>query len=85
MERDACGFGSRIFYTFDAQGSVAQRLDLYGNVLTSRSYTAHGQMVGKGVWPTRSATRRDGVITRTRRRGCCCSLIATMIRGQGGS
>ncbi|MCA1568615.1 MAG: RHS repeat-associated core domain-containing protein [Acidobacteria bacterium] len=42
-------FGSRIFYTFDAQGSVAQRLDLYGNVLTSRSYTAHGQMVGKGV------------------------------------
>ncbi|MCA1568616.1 MAG: RHS repeat-associated core domain-containing protein [Acidobacteria bacterium] len=28
---------------------MAQRLDLYGNVLTSRSYTAHGQMVGKGV------------------------------------
>ena len=57
--------GSRIFYTFDAQGSVAQRLDLYGNVLTSRSYTAHGQMVGKGVADPFGYKARWGYYTDT--------------------
>ncbi len=33
------------FYTFDAQGSVAQRLDASGNVLSSSAYDAHGNKV----------------------------------------
>jgi RHS repeat-associated protein len=41
--------GSSVYYTFDAQGNVVQRFDGYGNVLTSRMYTAHGTMVGKAV------------------------------------
>ncbi|MCA1568612.1 MAG: RHS repeat-associated core domain-containing protein [Acidobacteria bacterium] len=59
------GFGSRIFYTFDAQGSVAQRLDLYGNVLSSRSYTAHGMMMGKGVADPFGYKARWGYYTDT--------------------
>jgi RHS repeat-associated protein len=33
------------FYTFDLQGSVAQRLDYAGNVLSSHLFTAHGNEV----------------------------------------
>jgi len=34
--------GTSTFYTFDPQGSVAQRLDGAGNVLTSHVFDAHG-------------------------------------------
>jgi RHS repeat-associated protein len=42
--------GSSVFYAFDPQGSVAQRLDAGANVLTSHMFDAHG--VGLSTAPT---------------------------------
>jgi RHS repeat-associated protein len=42
--------GSSVFYSFDPQGSVAQRLDAGANVLTSHMFDAHG--VGLSTAPT---------------------------------
>ena len=44
------GSAGSIFYTFDQQGSVAQRLDSSGNVLASNMYSAHG--IGSGTAST---------------------------------
>src|SRR5438552_5227173 len=47
--------GTSVFYTFDPQGSVAQRFDRTGTLLSSDEYDAWGALLGTTQTGTRDA------------------------------
>lgn len=48
VSRRTAGASGSTFYAFDPQGSVAQRLDYQGNVLSSDLYDAYGNLKAGG-------------------------------------